>query len=362
MAKLQNIEIIPDSFTTALSIEKHLKKNWSGEVLVYDVYNNIHLHSRKAQKIIFKNYGERPRFHSLLALVRLIRVTWFLFYYLSGKKNIGEIVAEGYPYALVAVILKSAKKCKSVTYVSGDWLAAEYHASIISKIVNQYFFSIVDLFICNRADKIMNIASEVEQQRNKFWSRKIPRQTLLKTDSFFVDRRVGYQPLSRQNEILFLGKVRQDSALDLVLSCLESESRLDKFALTLIGPSTPARDHLLKNFAELQSSGRLKIVGFLKRNEFSQHLSKFDCGLNLFSSAENYSEHTIQAKIIDYINHGLPVLTSPNTHAPTKEILISNGLGKVVSAEREELVDALIKTIEEREIYEKNFSSFFDQN
>lgn len=76
-----------------------------------------------------------------------------------------------------------------------------------------------------------------------------------------------------------------------------------------------------------QSRGDLIWRGFMPNDEALQHLPGALAGLSLLRDEPNY-QNSLPTKIVEYMAHGVPVITTPLTVA--REIVVSAGAGEVV--------------------------------
>jgi hypothetical protein len=242
-------------------------------------------------------------------IINLISVFFILLFYCVKYRPRVMIIENTYDAAMIG-ILRKIGFVKKMVYVCGDWLLNP-------------LFPYLDFLACQYADVVWDVSDRVKQERILFWKRDITKKEF--AYMYYCDKKTVDTSKPR-TKIVFLGQNRPDSGLDI---------------------------------AQANKHFPVKILPFVKREDFAEHFSDCFCGINLITSQGSYTTRTIPSKVMEYLQHGLPAIVTKNCGL-IAEIVERNGLGRVIDANTEAFHGAAWDLFHHQEYYQKKIAIFLD--
>ena len=245
--------------------------------------------------------------------------------------------------------------CKTFIYCSGDWLANQGNDGFLSRLANNYLFVYMDYIASATSDLTNSYSKLCEEARELYWGKKVPKK---------IYRR--YPPpieifsnavSSKRIHICFLGQVRIDSGLDLVLPLLPELYRDNGTKLKIIGPtSTAKRTQIEETIKNQNLENFTELYDYLPVNEMKEVMSDCFCGINLITTEESYSSFAIPGKFIYYLQMQIPVLTTKNNGLV--EVIEENNLGIIIEPNPSLISSSIYKLYNDQETYKTNISKY----
>jgi glycosyltransferase involved in cell wall biosynthesis len=230
----------------------------------------------------------------------------------------------------VASIFGIARKiglCKVFIYCTCDWLANQGDKGFLSRLVNNYLFIFMDYIAIKTCDLADSYSKLVNEARELHWGRTLAKKTHTRYPPP-VDIYSGTLSLKRTN-ICFLGQVREESGLDLILPLLPELYKNFGAKLKIIGPySTVERTSIEKKVKNLGLESFVELHGFLPLDELQEAMKDCFCGINLTTSSQSYSSYAVPGKFIQYLQMKIPILASQNNGIV--DIIKENNLGVII--------------------------------
>lgn len=128
-------------------------------------------------------------------------------------------------------------------------------------------------------------------------------------------------PPPGKERVVYLGKItRARGGAELI----ELAKQVPDVEVEIIGPAEPEIAEEVEHAAE---AGLLTWTGFVPNQLALQKLSGALAGISLLHDEPNYS-HSPPTKLMEYMAHGIPVISTPN--AASRELVESSGGGAVV--------------------------------
>lgn len=260
-------------------------------------------------------------------------------------------------YASIIVgILKKFHFCGKSFYFAYDWVAGSNSEKFLSNIINNWIFPYLDYFACRLNDVVLHHTKEISEIRYKFWGKKITKKEKMYTNIFRLMKEKTYSTLEK-NVICFLGNVKSDSGLHIVIESFHEIRRRHNFILEIIGPNVP-QNLYLKNLAyEHKVNKYVRFYDFIEESKLVDNFSKCFCGINLLTDKESYSRYTIPGKFIQYLFYLIPIITTK--HAGSfANIIKDHGLGFVIEPLREDFIDAVEKVYKDQKQFRENIINY----
>jgi len=262
--------------------------------------------------------------------------------------------------AVIVGILRRLHLCAKSIYLPGDWVAGYRNKKdILGYIFKNIIFPVHDYLACKLNDMVLDHTKEIAEARYRFWNKEITKKHGL----------YGYKPQVRsvpansggdKRFLCFLGDIRKDSGLDIVIFALSEVRKKYDIALKVIGPENYERyEYLKKLAAELGVAQHVDFLGFVKTDKLAEVLSDCFCGINLLTSVDSYSSYTIPGKFIHYLQFLLPVLTTKGG-GPFVSQIQEKGLGIVIEPHKDKVVGAIIDIYREQNSYRGNIIQYIN--
>jgi len=285
-------------------------------------------------------------------------IIFMLFFWLSLRCRVDTIIMETYSAAFVG-ILRKCNLVKKMIYITSDWFVGnKYKRGIWTHVGSNKIFPILDYYACRFADITLNLLDFVAHARFDFWGKKITNKEFLFHQHLEIKRKHS-DARKRNNKIVHIGEVRNDSGLDIVIKSLPLIREKVDVSLKVIGVTNTlhlylkalARAYNVEKFVDLR--------GFIPRGNYLDELSDCVCGTNLLTSEGTFTSRSIPSKVVDYLQYLIPVAVSENV-GPIAAIIRENNLGQIISPAEPDFIQAYFKIYENQEGIRSNIVAFIN--
>src|SRR3989338_2404892 len=261
--------------------------------------------------------------------------------------------------ALIVGILRKLHLCNKSIYLPGDWLANYKHKKdFLGDIYRNLIFPLNDYLACKLNDMVLNHTEAITQARYNFWNRKITKKEGLYR--YKLQIKAISTNCAEKKFLCFLGDIRSDSGLDILISALSEVRKKYDIAIKIIGPENQARYEYLEKLAiKYNVAQHVRFLGFVKTDQLAETLSDCFCGINLLTRVDSYSSYTIPGKFIHYLQFLLPVLTTKGG-GPFVSQIQEKGLGLVIEPSNDKVVGAIIDIYKEQNSYRGNIIHYIN--
>ena len=255
-----------------------------------------------------------------------------------------------------AAILGALRKlgvCGEIIYLPGDWLMPEKRGAGLKRYLWGLLFIAADYAACRSASLVLNSTDRITEARRRFWGRSIAKRE--EVYSFNIEVKAG-EARGPGNKICFMGNVRSDSGLEIVVSSLAKMNAEYGVSLKVIGP--PGGGDALSRMAAPYGIGpKIEHAGFVEREMLARAVSDCFCGVNILTDPESYSSYTIPGKIIHYLQFLLPVITTRGAGVMA-DVIAKNRLGVVIEPNEDEFMEAVMEVRERRDEFRGNILEY----
>lgn len=268
------------------------------------------------------NYLVSPLLFLLNNIIESMIITYFIIKY--RPRN---IFLNGYIQPIIIGIFTYFTSMK-IYYIAADWHPLNKNKKRkVSYFANTVVFPAFDYLCCRLSHAVIDYTSKINIERTKYWGKNIVNKSLvykLKLFDYFKENK-------NRHNLCFLGQMRKDCGLDIIIENLKSirSSSSDKIRLVVIGAKAYEYQYFLDLSKKHGVEEFVDFKGFISRNEFTEVLETSFCGINMVTSQNSYTSVTIPGKFFDYIQYGVPVLTSNNIGS-ANEILTEYKIGQVL--------------------------------
>ncbi len=344
-----------DSFDKNLFSRDILSYSKNSMLFFYD-FKGIHLeykpnHVKWFPKTIKFPFPKNNNFANLI-----LPITWIIFFgtflFLSviiciiyrPKVCLTEVTWVGSVFG----IARKIGLCKVFIYCSSDWLAHQSGKGLLSRLANNYLFVFMDYIAIKTCDLADSYSKLVNEARERHWGRKLAKNIHTRYPPP-IELCANVISIKRTN-ICFLGQVRDDSGLDLILPLLPELHRDIGAKLKIIGPClTFERTRIEKKIQRLGLEKFVELYGFLPVDELNEVMKDCFCGINLTTTAQNYSAFAIPGKLIQYLQMKIPILATQNNGIV--DVIKENNLGIVIEPSPSLILESVGKLYK----YQKNY-------
>ncbi len=357
----QYLCIFLDTFTTDSFTSSILDRDPRAIVIVY---NHKVISIKKAPsnfpklniKVSFKNYTITRNIAPLFTFYQLMCMC-FLIAYMRVKVNPKKIIVEGYLYGSLVALFIHLKIYKKMFYFSGDWLYKAKTKHFFSFIANSFVYKYLDYYANKKAARVINLTSLIQEKRGELWGEECITNNVHIPIPFVVHRNLEFHTVKKKNRVLFLGHIRVDSAIDKIVDAINTMQN-KSILLTFIGRENEETLTIKKYCNKIGMKDNVEFYGYVEREGLAKIVDEAFCGFNLVSSKGSYTEFTIPAKTMDYIQYGIPVIVSANLGVIIEEIKRYR-LGIVLD---HITVDGIVSSLEyiyaNINVYNGNFAQF----
>ena len=258
-------------------------------------------------------------------------------------------IGSAWLFVIWAIILRKLRFVNRVIYWAIDWPPPARQDA--SHQVGRLLLSIVhrwgDKFCVDHADQTWNLTEKIGSSRSKHWNEHSASpqnyrtvypvmQHLISSDDYFT---------SRTSNIIFVGRdnfLNEAGGVRLAVKALKKLRNRLPLTLTVITGSnsiSPLRKSFIDFLRSENADEWVRVLGYLPEPQLSKELANSMCGLALFDDSNNVSNFGFPGKVLLYLEHGLPVITSP--YLAIAHQLAQLGAGLVIPFSVENLCQAL---------------------
>ena len=364
MNRIDILAFIPDSIDTEIFIEDAISYSNNSIILLFD-NENIKVGYKSPNvnfgKTIFKHYKYKKQSSNYLIMFLNFLSFCLLFTRLLTVicwKYRPKVCWIGNTHAATVVgILRKLNLTNKSIYVPGDWLASSRHKKFLSYIGSNLIFTICDYLACKFNDVVLNHTEQIAAARYKFWGRKIAKKEKLYLLNLKIKAKSNIE--KKINNICFIGNLREDSGLAIIVKALSEIRKFQDIGLKIIGPKNHRSEDIRQLSIRYSVDQYVKILDFVETEQLAEILSDCFCGINLITSTNSYSSYTIPAKIINYLQHLLPVIVTEGV-GPLASIIRDNKLGLVIEPSQEAFINSVFKIYNENKQYRKNIVCYIN--
>lgn len=313
----------------------------------------------KKKEIINYSFGN-PKLDSILipllhSAIHFKRFFWFLS--ICFKYKVKVIITDLSVVALFFGLLKKIGLVKKVIYWCGDWYGgSKYKFGIWSNVGNNGILPFIDFLACKVSDITLDISSKITKARRNYWGKEISKRHFVYRCPLKL-RKKYFRSNIKKTGIFFLGTVRADSGLQIILQTFNSSKYKNNFFLKIAGSPFHFHEVLDSEIKKYKAGNFVNYVGFAEREKLIDIVSDCFCGVNLLTDKESFSNLTFPAKVMDYLQYLLPVIVTKNVGQIYREIE-KYELGLVINPTREQFIKAIKKIFENQEKYQKNILNY----
>ena len=261
----------------------------------------------------------------------------------------------------VAAVFGIARKiglCKKFIYCTGDWLANQGNKGLLSRLANNYLFVFMDYIAFTTCDLVVSESKLANEARERYWGRQLSR-TIHHLLPPPVEVYPNAIPDTRTN-ICFLGQVREDSGLDLILPLLPELHRDIGAKLKIIGPPSIERTLIEETVESLGLKNFVELYDFLPLSELEEVLKDCFCGINLIKDEESFTCLATCGKLIQYLQMKMPILASNNNGIV--DVIEENNLGIIIETKASVITSSIRKLHKDQKNYTTNIIKYAEKN
>lgn len=255
-----------------------------------------------------------------------------IFIKVSGKIEL--FIGEGPTHNLLGILMKKLGRVKRIAYSSGDYFPDVKSFRIVDKIVSRG----VDVIWC--ASELM-----LKEREKDLRGVRIAPQLVMPLGITMRDEVIDHKALNPKT-ILFMGNIQPHQGIDLMLdSFLEIKKSRSDLVLEIIGKG-PYLETARSKVVTMGLSTAVVFHGFIDDDtKVDEILKRSLVGMALYHpELSSFSKLSDPGKIKDYLSAGLPLVTT--SVFPFSKEIGESGAGRVVSYEKDSVVDAIQEIIE----------------
>ena len=350
-----------DSFDKNLFTQDILSYNKNSMMFFYD-FQGIHLENKPDHVKWFPTTIKFPWLKNGTRFNLLLPFLWIIFFgtFLLLSVIICVVyrpkvcLTESPWVGMVFGVARKINLCKTFIYCTGDWLANQSDKGFLSRLANDYLFVFTDyiaITTCDLADSYSKLCNEA---RERHWGRKLAKNIYHRYPPPIHIYTKAISP--KKNKICFLGQVRKDSGLDLILPLLPALHRDIGAKLKIIGPSTIERTRLEATVKSLGLEPFVELYGFLPLDELEEVMKDCFCGINLITNDKSYSSFALPGKFIQYLQMKIPILATQNNGIV--DVIIENNLGVIIEPNANLILSSLLNLYKDQKSYMGNIIKY----
>jgi glycosyltransferase involved in cell wall biosynthesis len=213
----------------------------------------------------------------------------------------------------------------------------------------------IALTTCDLLDSFAKLADEA---RERYWGRQLSR-IIHHRHPPPVAVYPNAIPDTRTN-ICFLGQVREDSGLDLILPLLPELHRDIGAKLKIIGPSSIERTRIEETVKNLGLENFVELYDFLPLSELEEVMKDCFCGINLIKDEESFTCLAACGKFIQYLQMKMPILATKNNGIV--DVIEENDLGIIIEPKAGVILSSIRKLYKDQKNYMTNIIKYAEKN
>jgi len=128
-----------------------------------------------------------------------------------------------------------------------------------------------------------------------------------------------------KNKIIFVygGNFGKPQDVNYIIEVLKSNEKNINCHFVMCGSGTDF--HKVKEYGESSNSNHIKVINSLSKKEYSELLDACDVGLIFLD--HRFTIPNFPSRLLDYMNHRLPVIASTDKNTDVGEVITSGGFG-----------------------------------
>ena len=218
-------------------------------------------------------------------------------------------------------------------------------------------FPHLDYWACKLNDVVLNYSEHIARARQRFWNKSISNKEYYYPIPITINPHID--EMCEKNCICFLGQVRTDSGLELLVPLLPSLNERHGIRLKIVGPETSHLEKIRQLVSAVDADRHVEYVSYIKNDEISRVLADCFCGTNLMTSKNSYSSYTIPGKLIHYLQMLMPLVVTEGV-GPFKAVVIEKGLGFVTAPVPEKIEEAILGLFTNQKCYQKRIRRYIE--
>jgi glycosyltransferase involved in cell wall biosynthesis len=248
--------------------------------------------------------------------------------------------------------------CKTFICVSSDWLANQGRKGFLSRLANNYLFVYMDYIAITTCDLVDSQSKLVNEARERYWGRQLSRTIYHRHPPPVAVS--PYAISDTRTNICFLGQVREDSGLDLILPLLPELHRDIGAKLKIIGPSSIERTRIEETVKSLGLKNFVELHGFLPLSELEEAMKDCFCGINLIKDEESFTCLAVCGKFIQYLQMKMPILATKNNGII--DVIEENNLGIIIEPSASLILTSIHNLYKDQKNYITNIIKYAEKN
>ena len=259
---------------------------------------NWFMEGKKLQKTMILRAVRGPLFHQyLLGAVRFLLIS-------LTNKPVDITIAGDEMYAFLGTLLRTIHRTRLVIFYSIDFFPRRYSNPLMNMAYEK--LSVVTL---RRSDSVWNISANCRDARLK--QDNEPSKMLVVPHTVQNTHGPTIRKFNRF-ELVYVGALEKEKGVQLAIQGMPRIlSRYTQARLLVVGDG-PYKRELASLTIRLNVGHAVSFVGFQARDRIRGYLEKAGIGVATYvpPNPEMASYYSFPAKVIEYLAHGLPVVTT----------------------------------------------------
>ena len=296
------------------------------------IFSEVYVDGRLSQK-------ERTRRLSLPFPLRiLLSATRTLLYIVKLKRRFHIVIVGDEFSASLAVLLRALKITKIVIFYSID-----YYPNRFANPLYQIIYRTLENKFIPKCQLVWCISRRSMKARAKQMGDAHKCILVHHGASPLLSRH--FQIADRKKLILYVGTLTWEKGLQLAITGMKHVLTNNPDAQLLVVGDGPDKQRLQTMTKDLGLSDFVHFYGFVSDKELEEIYSRSKVGINLAMTNDplSYTFYAFPGKILDYISHGLPVITTQNE---LSELVSSSKAGLVIEADSKAFARAVSDLLE----------------
>ena len=278
--------------------------------------------------------------------------------YLCARYRPKICVTDAPLIAAVYGIAKKIKLCKRIIYHGSDWFLVNKKRTPLKYIALFFAFYYPDYLAVSWSDLVIDVSPEVKKLRTQYWRKDVIKRGII---TFPVPMQInGSTNDSHRKHICFLGKIREASGLNILLSTLPKLNEKYGVKFKLFGPENHTRDAFQKKVKEQGLESLIDFHGWINMETEQALIRDCFCGVNLLNSSEdNHSIFVTPGKVMHYMQNLIPPLITENSALPLFiNLLKKNNWGITTELNPEKIKSAIEHLFQNQQFFRENLKKY----
>lgn len=355
-----------DSFDTDLFFKEVFSYSKNSIVYCFDFTQAFLVHKPEC-------VGKIPSAFKYIIIQRKQFGYWFLAPFTGLLNVFGFIILSGYLcvrfrpkvcwtestwVALAFAVMRKLGFCDRSVYCVGNWLDTSPKQGLTAYLANNIFWRALDYISASFSDLVLSPTKEIGEARDRFWGKKVAKRVCSTfPPPLLINGQVGKKAGSN---ICFLGQVRSDSGLELLLPLLPVLNQKYGIKLKIAGPIISYRTEIERQIKSLRVEQFVELYGWVDTKDVGTLMADCFCGVNLITSKDGYSSYTTPGKLFHYLQSLLPVLVTEG-NGPFTQFVRQDNLGLVIEPEKDQIIGAIGDLFERQTEFRENIKQYIDK-